>query len=438
MQPQDLGRSALEHDAMTWLVRSLPRCVVPADAHHSIGVKALMDLSLLTAVRTQLHPNDEWVPPVIDHIRRQAATEQYRSLVQRNPQLVNYYGLPYAALVAAGATDATLSKIVRRIVQTGVPLYSERPPHRQLDVLYYLQLLGIPSPNGQQAEDVLALDPVAHHPNVLLQTEQDAYAIAHTVLYATGFGLRKTLWPGASLAGTRVVIEMLLDDAVSTGDVDLAAELACSLLCIGGRFSPSLSSFWLALDTSRQHDGSHTRHIRDTSNNDRALRLGWAQLHHCTVVVALALTMDRRANEGTSYPVDQESEQEQALHLVRVKEAVELAVSRGSCWLEADSTARSDAWSSVPDAAESARESGDGMGLRQVLTRHGAHGLLGALRSLVRSGAGEERAVLDGLLYLTSLQGKDGLFRCCPVVEHHVAYAVVAMEVLRAATSRLG
>ncbi len=416
-RPLVSAASALEDAATTWLCRELPKCSVGAAGPAPGGVKPLVDTSLFALVRARLHPADGVQEKFFRHLRQEVERPGYRHLLVRNGDFVNFYGLPYAALVTMGE-DGSAGRLVRAVIRSGVPLWTERPPHRRLDVLFFLRVLGISVGNGP--DEVLSLSSLVSDPNVLLVTEQESYAMAHTAMYATEFGQRRAVWPDIDLSDVRDLLDVLLRRAVATGRVDLAAELLCGALSVcDGRVAVDLAPFLDLLESSRREDGSWPRYAEERSGPEN-----WPRSHHATLVVALALTMVRRALEPGPYPVGQFGRADGWTHRGRVRREVDAVLSRAA---QAASPAarRPCGW------AAGRTEAGTG-GLWDV-SGADRHGWIAALEERVLRGEAGQREVCDGVLLLASWQDEDGLIRCCDDGEHHAGFTASALHVLNAA-----
>jgi hypothetical protein len=277
----------LETGAVEWLVDALPRCSITSGG--AAGTKALLDLALLLAIRARTAPKDPANVAMFEHVRQQASSPAYTDLLASNKSLVNYYGLAYLAVRAMGA-ECAAGGVVRDIMRSGLPIRTARPPHRVLDVLFFARQLSMPV-ESPTTEEVLATTLLAVEPKVRLVTEQDQYAMAHTVFYATDFGWRDTAWPRPQRA-VQNVLSILLGRAVESGNVDLAAELCCACTCLpleSGGFG--MEQFADLLAASVRADGSFPRYLRYSSATGAGP--DWREAHHATVVVALALTLAR-------------------------------------------------------------------------------------------------------------------------------------------------
>ncbi|MFH0520477.1 DUF6895 family protein [Streptomyces sp. M41] len=429
-QPLIAAVSELENAATTWLCRELSKCSVTLVGPGPGGMKPLVDIALYASVRARLRPVDPVQDEILQHLRQEVERPAYRDLVVENGDFVNYYGLPYAAVVAMGE-DGSVGRLVRAIVRSGVPLWTERPPHRILDVLFFLRLLGMSV--DSRPDEVLPFSSLASNPNVLLVTEQETYAMTHTAMYATEFGQRRAVWPELALPDVRDLLDVLLERAVESGSVDLAAELVCSAICVcDARGLVDLAPFLELLASTRREDGSWPRYAAE-----RSVPENWPRSHHATLVVALALAMVRRALEPGPYPARQVGSAGREAHRARVRREVDAVLTRGTA-------ARSGARRESGGRACAERPLGDalswvrpGRGALWRVPGADRHGWITALEECVFRGEVGRREVCDGILLLASWQDEDGLIRCCDDEQHHAGSTASAVRILTAARRQL-
>jgi hypothetical protein len=134
-------------------------------------------------------------------------------------------------------------------------LIVERFPYRLLELRHAAYLADLecdlPSTNCLLTNTLLQ-----KKPSLLFLTDDDIYAVTHTVFYATDFGANPTyVWSSNEIENIRALLEPLIALYIRRKNLDILGELIMAERCLG---SLSNSSIWgLDLLSTSQHQEGH-------------------------------------------------------------------------------------------------------------------------------------------------------------------------------------
>ncbi|MEV7684217.1 hypothetical protein AB0O64_37660 [Streptomyces sp. NPDC088341] len=293
-------RRAVEDRAVAWLAAR--RTLIDPGNAGPDGVlfarKALIETAFLVGLRARLDPDplDGDYAALLDQVQDITARPSYRELIARDEAAFLLYAGTYAALRLCGRDDPEFRRIVERIAASGYATVFERIPYRQLDLLHTLYLCQIEH-SLPALDDVLPFTLLCNSPNAIKLTDNDIYAITHTIFYATDFGLRVPRWPHGFDPGEAVeLLEALLSLTRGRENADLVGELLCCLLCLGVRESEEAERAWNFIASVQEPDGRVNGprgvvHPKLADGDDAYQH--WATGYHTTIVAALAALLDR-------------------------------------------------------------------------------------------------------------------------------------------------
>lgn len=234
--PEPSPAAHVERVAVAWLARHscyLDPDLADDDTRH-VAREALLETAQLVELRVRLDPRplDDDYQHLLDLIAAVAARSSFRELIARDHRALRLHAGIYAALRGCGLEDGAFRHVLEGTIAGRRAGAFERAPHRQIELLHTLELVGLRLP-GPSLADTLALTLLVADPNALELSATDVSAITHAVFYASDFGQRPVPWP----AGVRqsAVVELLEECLVlarAHEDADLVGELLVCLTCL--------------------------------------------------------------------------------------------------------------------------------------------------------------------------------------------------------------
>jgi hypothetical protein len=255
--------------------------------------KAFAELALLVGLASRVRERvpDHVYATLVGCLTSVAVRPSFRELAARDRSALLLYASTCAALRLVGRDDPELRWSIEQLVGGRYATAVERVPFRYLDLLHALETARIPH-NLPSIEAVLPFTILVADPNVVEIRDADAYAVTHTLFYASDFGAREVPWPAGYDAGRAIdLVNALLVLYRLRGNADLVAELICSLACLNVHGTPELARAWNFLAEAQLPDGR----VPGPGNvvpaefmqEDVASR-NWLTSYHTTIVTALA------------------------------------------------------------------------------------------------------------------------------------------------------
>jgi len=193
----------------------------------------------------------------------------------------------YSSLRLCGFEDLEYRARLERLLAQGYPVMVERMPSRELDLVYSLTRAELPlqglSPQASYSRSLLA-----KHPPLYNLTDQDAYAITHTLFFLTDFGqVLNPMFSSEDNAYFAWALPRLLQYYLHKRDWDLSGELLIAMSGVGLNHLPLFRDAWSVLIAAQGEDGSFAGPAADDSDvdthegtGDAASRVGDNQKEH--------------------------------------------------------------------------------------------------------------------------------------------------------------
>ncbi|HEX8697122.1 MAG TPA: hypothetical protein VF746_32180 [Longimicrobium sp.] len=182
------------------------------------------------------------------------ATDALREHLLAKPAQLPAAGL-YASLRRCGFEDAAFRARLERLVAGPYLAGAEMGPAVRMDLVHAVQSAGLAWP-GEPMEAVYRRTLLAHHPDVLVLTDADAYSFTHTVFFATDFGAaRPAFATDADRAYLAAALPRLLGLYMRRGNWDLGGELLMAMRYMEVD-DPAAPEAWLHLLAAQREDGS--------------------------------------------------------------------------------------------------------------------------------------------------------------------------------------
>lgn len=355
----------VERGTVRWLADHLPffdpdyydRDDRPA---RSFARKALGELSVLLSLRLRLQqgPLSGAYQAMVDRLAIVAARPSYQGLIPRQPRSLSSFVLTYVALRLSGRDDPEFRWLLEQSVALRYSITWERLTWRHLEFVHFLSMAEIPH-RLLPASAAFPLTLLNGEPNVMSLSEEDAYAITHTLFYATDYGLSPPVWSGDfDVAAATDLVLALLRLYRMKEQSDLVAEFAACAVALGVSESAELDAAWRHLADVQRSDGSlpSPQHLEPGGTLDDHYGEGyraWRTAYHTTSVTAIAALMARRASWDGGYPVREEavsvSSGEKRSSVP--SERLVLAVNRAMPWLRVNAECKPFEARTAADAA---------------------------------------------------------------------------------------
>ncbi|MGI0014810.1 MAG: DUF6895 family protein, partial [Nitrososphaera sp.] len=157
----------------------------------------------------------------------------YRVLRDRRRMLL--YSSPL--LLGSLKNRETITLFVSVLRGEGSFLSVEKPPHRSLDLHFFLEELGVKSPYSLR--QLLDISNVRAPPIPPYSNFEDVYALTHNIFYASQFA-QSSVWLSFVHTDTlRLSIDTQLLFYVTQGNLDILLELVLARLILGGPQTPA-------------------------------------------------------------------------------------------------------------------------------------------------------------------------------------------------------
>jgi hypothetical protein len=189
-----------------------------------------------------------WRPFIQAHVSSPAYLELARSRLDWAPALL----LPYLVMRGRGDVNGYHDATLQESRRAGFPNALEVFPYRALDYAYFSRASGLDGGDSQAPEDRLAATFAGQVSCRYLVNSESAYALTHTVFYASSFG-QSQVAPGHLVNAAPIVDSMIIDCCIR-GHYDLLGELLIAS-CVLARCRPDireqgLQIFLATLDAS--------------------------------------------------------------------------------------------------------------------------------------------------------------------------------------------
>ena len=220
-------------------------------------VKPFAELAFLASIVEQKRHSvyKEAFRAATEFVERTAQRNQLRDRFLRQPSLFLLYGNIYTALERWSRQEHSWHLPIQRLIDSGYLTTMEMVPFRKIDLFNMLEATGyrhdLPSPQ-ELYRNTLAF----RMPSVLYLTNDDAYAITHTLFYLADFGSQDLrLFLGERYADTVMYVEMLLGMYLRKQNWDIAGELLICCDCLGSRPEPFYRLGWEGIARAQLDSG---------------------------------------------------------------------------------------------------------------------------------------------------------------------------------------
>jgi hypothetical protein len=287
--------------ALSWLQRNLDgfEPFQGTNQPEEYRQKALVELALL-CLYLHSHPTfsyDERVTACLDFIREVHRNPYFRDGMFRLGNLFLPHGILTVVLCSCGLLgDECDWKAIQELVDNSNITCTERLPFRSIELWLVLGHGGfghrLPSPKEFYRHSMLS-----KRINPIYVSNEDAYAITHTLFYLSDFTRHpiSVFYPkGADRA--HWVVEQLLGMYVQKMNWDLVGELLLSCACLRKTTSDLYRLGWQALSDAQLPDGAvpgpvyDSRHAEGLESKEKRNYL-FERFYHTTLVAVFAGAM---------------------------------------------------------------------------------------------------------------------------------------------------
>jgi hypothetical protein len=259
MTAMDLGDQArrAKKDAVQWIFRHLDYynpLLRQSAMRFKFALKASAELALQCALvmKSSGDPSfAEMASFIWSDVFSAPAVQEY--LLERGDLLA--FGF-YASLRLCGYEDLEYRARLEGLLEEGYPAMVERAPSRELDLIYSLRKSELPL-RGLSSRAAYSKTLLAKHPPLYPLTDQDAYAITHTVFFLTDFGQAPNgMFTSEDDAYFALALPRLLEYYLHKRDWDLSGELLIAMRGVALDRLPLFHQAWSVLLAAQEEDGS--------------------------------------------------------------------------------------------------------------------------------------------------------------------------------------
>jgi hypothetical protein len=237
--------------ALDWLVENLD-LFDPFKDNHTFDqyyAKPLLELSM-TCMLYSRHKNlnqDPRIGQIALFISRVWDRPEYWQRLTRFPEMLLLYGMTSIALRRCGFGNHCYPELMQRVLKQGYASAVEVVPYRALDFRYMLDCGGCEHTFASYS-DIYKNTLLSKTPSVAYLTDEDAYAITHTLFYISDFGARPPdVIPPEQLPAVQRLTTSLLGVYLRSCNWDLVAEILVSCRCLNWRPNCLFEAAWSGL-----------------------------------------------------------------------------------------------------------------------------------------------------------------------------------------------
>ncbi len=193
---------------------------------------------------------------IVRLLQRVQRRRDYADRLMRSPAELILFAEVYASLKAAGIDSPEQHALIQRAIDAGYLQFTERLPHRMMDVVSCLQEGGFRHPLPTLRE-LLKVSVLARVPCPMSLNEDALYFLTHIIMFITDFGARpaRILSRGFSVA-VKPALDAMIVDMCQEHHWDLLAELLLCHDCLGLPHDDTYLRGWSDLIGMQRGDGS--------------------------------------------------------------------------------------------------------------------------------------------------------------------------------------
>ena len=219
--------------------------------------KPLLELSLtcMLYVRSRHQGKDHRINEIALFVDRIWRRPEYWQRLVRFPETLLLYGMTSIALRRCGLGNSCDAELMARVLEEGYASAVEVVPYRALDFRYMIDCgeYNLTFPTYSEIYNGTLL---SKNPTPLYLTDEDVYAVTHTLFYISDFGARAPeAIPQEQLPAAKRLVALLLGVYVRSKNWDLVAELLISCQCLDWRPGFVFDTAWEDLMTAQRADG---------------------------------------------------------------------------------------------------------------------------------------------------------------------------------------
>jgi hypothetical protein len=270
-----------------------------------VGELAIL-LRAYACITGQYH--SAFTQPIVELLRQVQHTPAFSDRLMRSSQEFILFAEVYSSLRAVGYEDIPQRQLIQRAIDAGYLNFTERLPHRVMDVAACLERGGFrhPLPSLQQLFRRSLLTPV---PCPMLLDEDALYFLTHIIMFVFDFGTREDFTVSdAYRAELEPLLSALIVAMCQEHHWDLLAELLLCWDCVALPHQPIYVRGWQSLISVQTKEGAvpgpewaHTLYgeLAKTKGPSQPGRFEFDHHYHTTLVsiIAGALRLKRQAQQ---------------------------------------------------------------------------------------------------------------------------------------------
>jgi hypothetical protein len=210
----------------------------------TLKIKSSLELAQLCRLWARFRPGDDGLHEVTSFVREIWQRADFSQLVAADISSDRLFALAYGALAPAGGTGKFHRVALAELVANGDLTAHGKSPYHRLETRYYAELAGVghriefESYSELHAAGILAELTAATSKPI---TEQDAYAVTHSIWYLTDFGFRNPVLTDDDQNRALRVVDKLTRHCVRNDKWDLLGEFLLAQFCLDENAAQSTS-----------------------------------------------------------------------------------------------------------------------------------------------------------------------------------------------------
>ncbi len=246
--------------ALQWMVSHLDRFVPVSiePPYEPVRGKKLIELAVAVYLYSRFtgDHDSEPVRRVVAALRGLLERPDFADRLMRFPAEFIVVCDVYAVLRLLGHDDPAMRDVIQRAIDAGYVQYTERPPHRVMDVRLTLEWGAFR--NALPDMDALCSASILSRiPSALYLHREAAYALTHVVMFLYEYGLRQhSTADSLDVASLQHTLSDLIVVYCQERDWNLLGEVLLCCDCVGLRATPVYEQGWEAFLSVQRADGA--------------------------------------------------------------------------------------------------------------------------------------------------------------------------------------
>ena len=259
LTPNNSAIRGFIRDAMNWILRNLDRfdpfknsTEYDIQNGQKLGELAILLRAYTSLMRRHNSPEAKRIVALLEATQRNRA---FSDRLVRSPHEFILMAEVYASLRAAAVESIEQRRVLKSVIRAGYLNFTERLPHRVMDVRSCLAIASLtsPLPSLSTLYRQSMLWPV---PSPIFLDEDGLYFLTHVIMFMFDFGTRQANLPASHRRDLRNALTALIVSMCQEHHWDLLAELLLCWACVGLGPSPVFSRGWMELIAQQRRDGS--------------------------------------------------------------------------------------------------------------------------------------------------------------------------------------